>query len=184
MAIEEAKEPIKSTLEAYPEHVKAIGMISIENGNMEDSMVELFAEMLFIPARVAYAIYLTPKSALARIEIFENSAKAALTPPLSKKNDQTANARQTALAKALRLAQRARKLSFKRHSIIHDTWGVGQGGIVQRFITGSPTLESVPVSLADLNALVRSFRQLSDDIEALASEFHKHPPRLTDIRKS
>jgi hypothetical protein len=183
MTSEITKDPVQSTLEAYPEHVKAIGMISIENGNMEQAMVDLFAKVLFISVRVAYAIYLTPKSALARIEIFENASKAALSPATKNEDSKAARNKQAALIKILRLAQRARKFTFKRHSIIHDTWGVNNG-VVHRYITGSPSLEKVTVSLAELNALVRSFRQLTDDIEALTAEFRERPPRLSDMRKS
>lgn len=76
--------PGMSTLERrHPEHVRAIGMISIENANLEHSLARLFATMLFISVPVGHAIYLTPKSAIARIEIFENAAKRALQPDLA-----------------------------------------------------------------------------------------------------
>jgi hypothetical protein len=56
-----------SVLELLPEYVRAIGMISIENANMEFALAGLFASVIQVPLSTGRAIYLTPKSAMARL---------------------------------------------------------------------------------------------------------------------
>jgi hypothetical protein len=94
-----------SPLEECPEHVRAIGMISIENANLflEYELADLFFRILQIRPHVGRAIYLTPKSAIARIEIFENASKAVLAPKTENENFAAAF-----LEKALCIAPRAR----------------------------------------------------------------------------
>ena len=70
----------QSSLEQYPEHVRAIGMISIENANLEMSLADLLGAVLTIPKRLAHAIYFTPRAASLRVEILEAAAKAMLVP--------------------------------------------------------------------------------------------------------
>jgi hypothetical protein len=149
-----------SPLEDCPEHVRAIGMISIENANLEYELADLFSRILQIHPRVGRAIYLTPKSAIARIEIFENASKAVLSPKTDSENLAAAF-----LEKALCIASRARAVVGKRHEIIHDGWGVdSQTGNVLRI----PTKRAqAPVPLADLQNLVRDFRLLIYDAARL-----------------
>jgi hypothetical protein len=111
------KVPGKSSLENYPDYVRAIGMISIENANLEHALASLFSKMLFISLAVGHAIYLTPKYAIARIEIFENAARVALSPRGDADHKKKL---QRALKEANRIANRARTAIGKRHGIIHD----------------------------------------------------------------
>src|SRR5205807_459221 len=115
----------------------------------------------------ANAIYFMPRAALARIEIFENAAKAALSPKTREEHPDVRATRIAARDKVLRIVRRAKKLTFKRHSIIHDQWGVDEEE-VHRYVAGSPILERVPVPLAELEAIVRDFRQLISDMLELA----------------
>ena len=69
-----------SRLEKHPEFVQAIGMISIENANLEAQMARLFSRALFIPMHVGFAIYLTPKSAIARLENISERNQGRATP--------------------------------------------------------------------------------------------------------
>jgi hypothetical protein len=130
-------------------------MISIENANLEHSLASLFSRMLFISLAVGHAIYLTPKSAQARIEIFENAAKRALGPAGS---DEHRKQRKQALDRALRIATRARALVGKRHGIIHDAWGVdAESGDVRRYPLDRPGLEAV-VPIETLERVIADFR--------------------------
>jgi hypothetical protein len=67
-----------STLQDFPDHVHAIGMISIENGNLEYAMAALFSRVIMVRLQVGVSVYMTPKAAVPRIEILENASKTAL----------------------------------------------------------------------------------------------------------
>ena len=70
--------PWKSILEDHPEHVRLIGLIAIETGNLELALADLLARMLSIPLRIGRAVYLTPQSSGARLHILKNAARASL----------------------------------------------------------------------------------------------------------
>jgi hypothetical protein len=69
--------PFQSSLEKHPEYVRAIGMISIETTSLDIMLGDLLAATLGIPESIGHAIYLTPRSATARIELFQNVTKYA-----------------------------------------------------------------------------------------------------------
>jgi hypothetical protein len=81
--------PFQSSLEKHPEHVRAIGMISIETTSLDIMFGGLLAATLGVPKNIGQAIYLTPRSAAARIELFRNVAKYAfpLLPAIDKKGN-------------------------------------------------------------------------------------------------
>ena len=62
----------QSTLERFPDHVKAIGMISIEIGNLEMVLGDLLAALLMIPSFLGQAVYMTPRAAIARVDVLDN----------------------------------------------------------------------------------------------------------------
>lgn len=168
----------KSPLEDHPEYVRAIGMISVENANLEHSLATLFCRVAFISLGIGHAIYLTPKSSLARIEILEKATKVALAPyghEPHRKKLKSASIRVEAIIK------RAKKLIGKRHGIIHDAWGVSkETGDVQRYVLGFPQRKS-PIKIAELERTVSEFRDLIGEVRALSREFKAHPPRLVDL---
>ena len=168
-----------SALEFAPDY-EAIGMISIENSNMEIALAGLFGRVCFISQRVAIAIYLTPNSAFARIAVFEKAAEAALAPRDGFKGvtDQ-AKRRQDCLDRTLKIASKARSLIGKRHQIIHEQWGIS-GDEVHRRPLGA--IEYTPMPINELTDLVGAFRNLIQEIVDLDAEFHAHPPTLTDLR--
>lgn len=168
-----------SVMEAHPEHVKAIGMISIENANLEDAMSILFARVIFVNERIAYAIYMTPKSAAARIDLLENGARAALA--AKKMGAPREPQKEQAWRKIANIVKRARTVTGKRHAIIHDGWGV-QDGDVTRYVTGSRELKSEPMPLTRLRDLVSQFRILVTDVLELAAEFKNSPPKLASMK--
>lgn len=184
MADESPKDEVlwESALEDHPEYVHAIGMISIENANLENMLSDLFSSIVGVSPRIGYSIYLTPKSAIARIEIFENATRAAFAPKKRGGGDDEHKAQlKRARDRALRIAARARTVIGKRHGIIHDSWGVDEGRVI-RYISGSSRLDSKPVTLPELKNLVREFRRLILDADDLRAEFNKKPPYLIDMR--
>src|SRR4051812_31745530 len=69
-----------SVLEGNPEYAQAIGMISIENANLELALGALLAAILNQPPYVGQTIYLTPKTAIPKVEILQNTAEVILRP--------------------------------------------------------------------------------------------------------
>jgi hypothetical protein len=74
------RKSFRSSLDAHPDQGHAIGMISIESGNLDIMFGHLLSEVLEQPEQIGHAIYLTPRSAMARIEIFRNVAKYDFSP--------------------------------------------------------------------------------------------------------
>lgn len=62
----------QSPLEGYPEYVKAIGMISIENASLELVLGELLGTLLGVHPHIGHTLYFTPRAAIARLELIEN----------------------------------------------------------------------------------------------------------------
>jgi hypothetical protein len=173
-----------STLQWHPDYVEAIGMISIENANLENELSDLFSRVIGVTTRVGYAIYMTPKSAMAQVEILENAAKATFAPRKRGGGNEEHKAKlRSALKRTLSIAGRAKALIGKRHAIIHDSWGVRHGKIM-RYKRSSPTLESRHVPLSELQTLVKDYRRLIASATALEKEFRDHPPSLIDLRLS
>jgi hypothetical protein len=176
-AASEQEKLLISRLEKHPEFVRAIGMISIENANIEAQMARLFSRILFIPLHVGFAIYLTPKSATARIEIFQKAIKAALRPTGPEEHQKKLK---DALDKANRLANRVKTVTGKRHQIIHDVWGVDEtGDVVRKPLPAFVESEKVPIT--KLNNMIREMRTLSREIRDTAEEFRQSPPSLVSM---
>jgi hypothetical protein len=159
-------------------------MISVENGNLEHALCGLFSQVCSISVRVGYAIYLTPKSALVRIEILQNAARAMLGSADPAETDEIKKTRRLALSKTLKIAMRAKALIGKRHAIIHDSWGVSQDGHVVRFVTPSPNLEPSLVAINDLERLITDFRRVISDTYSLQEELKITLPAITEWKKS
>src|SRR5882672_5900942 len=75
----------QSALEKHPEHVRLIGMIAVESGNLEIALASLLGRMVMISPRVGRAVYLTLQAAHARLDILKNAAKAAFDRPARSK---------------------------------------------------------------------------------------------------
>jgi hypothetical protein len=74
-----------------PDHVNAIGMISIENANLELVLAALMSAAPMMPRRVAHTIYFTPRAATVRIEILIAAARAELSPNPKTEPDSTSS---------------------------------------------------------------------------------------------
>ena len=85
-------------MEAYPEYVKAIGMISIENASLESVLGELLGVLLGVHPHIGHTLYFTPRAAIARLELIENVL------PLSIAKDEELTKRVKAAVKRARAA--------------------------------------------------------------------------------
>jgi len=178
----------KSILENYPQHTQAIGMISIENANLETALADLFARSLFIPIKTAHSIYLTPKSAIARLEVFQAAATTALNPTdtMRQYNPKQAEKQEKDLSRIIRIISRAKSTIGKRHGIIHDAWGAKNGSedISRYAIAQAYTDKGTPVTLTHLNEIIYEYRKLIGDCIELAKEFKSSPPFLVSMLSS
>lgn len=176
--------PWQSILEKHPDHVRLIGMIAIETGNLELALANLFARMLLIPLRIGRAVYLTPQSAQARLHILKNAARAEFDRPMRSKTlmDQYASA----LKRVIEIHDRANKAINKRHRVVHDSWGFSDDDreVSRLMIDGNPDRESAAAPVNELKDQLMSLRKLIADATALARDFYNNPPMMIDLRLS
>lgn len=159
----------KSTLERHPEHVQAIGMISIEMANLEIMLGELLAALLHVAPAFGRIIYLTPHAALGRLAILENVTAAHLVEKTEGR---------TYIDKIIK---RTRAVIGKRHKYIHDSWGVSLDDptkiVKQSLPFDHKDTPAEPIHINELTGLVTDIRELTDDVRRTAAEsFQAWPP--------
>jgi len=175
------RKSFQSTLEEHPEHVRAVGMISIESGSLDIVLTQLLAATLGVSESIANAIYLTPRSASARIEIFQNIVTFALENVKTddvegrqlKRLYEKINEKRTKRRRRIEsLLARARAIADKRNIIIHEGWGVDKttSTIIRRRLPIKPGSKATPVPLGYLTEIIRDLRVLVDDVIDLALE--------------
>lgn len=154
-----SKPPFQSVLERFPDHVKAIGMISVEVANLDIHLGFLFSVILRIPYNVGREIFLTPKSASARLELLETAFRGMIVDgSVGRKHLET-------------IHKRAANIINKRHSMMHDSWGMNEEGLVVR---GSiRNNEKTPVPLNELEKVIADIRSLIQDIRFHASKMDR-----------
>jgi hypothetical protein len=174
----------QSALEKHPEHVRFIGMIAVESGNLELELAGLFARMVMIPLRIGRAVYLTPHSAHARLDILKNAAKAAFDRPTRSTVLRLQYAE--ALKRVIDIANRASASINKRHRLVHDSWGYNDDDreVSRLMIDGNPDRESASVPISELKDQLSVLRNLISEAGTLAREFRKRPPLMVDLRNS
>lgn len=146
-------------MEAYPEYVKAIGMISIENASLESVLGELLGVLLGVHPHIGHTLYFTPRAAIARLELIENVL------PLSIAKDEELTKRVKAAVK------RARAAIGKRHDIIHSLWAENElddNAPVTRI--SFPKWGGGDTSITELTDLIRDYRNLVEEVAALHEE--------------
>ena len=169
------KHRFKSVLEEQsPEHVKAIGLVSVEVTNLESSLGTLLAAIIDAPEQFGHIIYLTPKTSIARLEILENMIEYLLI-------------KDSAGAKELdSIVKGAKAILGKRHRIIHGSWGITDGKV---------SVYSMPVQEGDkpeeftVQQLERVVQDIRDLLETIATaikalRIHHHEVRRKAGEKS
>lgn len=179
----------QSSLEAKPDYVRAIGMISVENGNLELALADLLAAALSISKRLAHAVYFTPRAAALRVEILQAASKERLAPrnhlgashPLEVQKAE-------ALRKIMRMTKQALRAMSRRHDVIHDAWGVtpddDRRPVIRAKTREALSRSAVEVPLHELTSLIRDFRELITNVDELTGEFRRRPPAMADVRSS
>jgi hypothetical protein len=149
--------PFHSVLENHPEHVHAIGMISIELANLELFMGQMLGALIGIHPHLAEIIYLTPRTGIGRIAVLENAVAHILL-------DKSAGRR-----KLESMLARAKGIMQRRHDLIHVVWSENPNNRseVRRIpvpITDPPRMIHTP--LEHLTGLVADIRALVQEIQA------------------
>jgi hypothetical protein len=154
--------PHQTILERFPDHAKAIGIISVEMANLDIFLGEMLSGVLRVAPKVGRTIYLTPRQAFGRLEILKRTANLVLVKDSA------------GLAHVNSLLKRARALLDKRHEFVHDAWGMRpETGQVHRMKL--PDLESRPdpVDLKMLNRMIGDIRALGDDVRQATVELYR-----------
>jgi hypothetical protein len=158
-----------SILARHPKHVQAIGMISIENANIDLALCWLLGAVLGVSGEVANAIYMTPKQAQTRLDIFRSVMRAHLQPSHVK---DPPNVIVELLDKTEDFFKRANTLSQKRHSVMHDVWGANESDeVVRDRLPIKDFLNSGTVApLPELQAIIHGMRVLISEIQAITKK--------------
>jgi hypothetical protein len=149
---------IVSTLEAHPEHVRAIGMVTIEIANLDLELGGLLGSLLRLSRKGGQIVYLTPNAGIARVKIVENLAKSVLQP------------KSTGLKRIEELLVRAKAIIGKRHEYIHNAWGSddpesGDPAHIRRVkLPAMGDGDSKPVPITELHDIITKARVLIFDI--------------------
>ena len=161
-----------STLTSHPEHVEAIGMISIEHGNMELYLGHLLAAIIDVPYDVGQGIFWVPQGAGPRRQIVEVAAKQMFKPryenPTLRVEIEANQNNKEIVDAVVNLTERASKLTARRNSRVHDLWGTDNAtgeasrSSTRSFVTNE-THKIVPVN--ELTDIIRDLRTLIDDIQ-------------------
>jgi hypothetical protein len=177
--------PTRHQLSRFPDHVKAIGMMSLETVDLELELAVLFSRMLFINPRVGEAIYMTPRGDQARLDMMRHAAEELFA---IRKNEnphgRSAKRKRGTLSKIKSILARAKRCIDKRHRSMHDDWYISsETKEIKRIeVDGKSGRVGVPMPLAQLTDDIRALRALIDDVTALAKEFRENPPTLVSTR--
>jgi hypothetical protein len=153
--------PLRPTLESYPEYVQAVGMITIEVGNLETRLADLLSAVLNVDGEVGHAIYFTPRSGVARVEVLEN-VHEALHPDENLDEEEVKEIRK----KLAHIRKRAKTLMDRRNKYAHAHWGVLNETV---YVGEAPIKEDgfQKASLPELKKIVSDMLDLDTEIEAL-----------------
>ena len=160
--------PYQTVLEKHPEVLRLIGALSVEATNLDVALAKLLSAVLHIDHQYGRVVYLTPKSAYARLEILENSIKEATR-------------KQSPIQKELlSYTKRARTLIGKRHEAMHFAWGVSRNEEAKVTVSNLPFSSDRGVEtkeLGDLKRTISDLRVLINEVwEKAEAMFEEWPP--------
>ena len=163
MADTKKEHRFKSVLEAKaPAHLQAIGLVAIEITNLEHALATLLAATIDAPEDFGHIIYLTPKSAIARLDVFENIVEYLLV----KKSD---------LANKLQgIVRKAKSVMGKRHKIVHGLWGITDELVSVYSSPKKETDKPQPYGVDDLMRIVTDIRDLVEEVADLVKDLRTY----------
>jgi hypothetical protein len=160
--------PYQSAMERHPEMVKAIGMVSIETGNLDVMMAELLAALLNKPSDIGHVIYHAPRGERVRLDIVE-----AVIREMFGDEERLSAGLKDLRRRLLHWIKRARGLVDKRHEVMHSNWGMHPE---TQEVTRSPQPmregRHFAVKLTDLERIIADTRELITEVHEGTSEVH------------
>jgi hypothetical protein len=157
-----------SALLMRPDHVHALGMISIELGHLEGMLGNLLGALLHISPDMGRLIYLAPRAALGRIAILEHVLDVTLKEGSKKRNTIKKN------------LGKAKAILGKRHDFIHGRWGLSDLGKGSEVYWHSVPYEEKkpprPVPLSELSDLVDDIRSTAKNIAVITKNLYAEWP--------
>ena len=167
----------ESSLVDYPEHLQAIGMVSVEISNLELMLATLFADVCDLREKIAHAIYFAPRATALRVEILRVAADVALrqahpNPDPSDAEKQLTERMDGHRRKVLAICRRSLSVIQKRHDVMHAVWLVDRktSEVFRGSIQAAADRNQAPVPLHELTDLVRAIRAVIDDAEHTIDE--------------
>ena len=166
-------EPFHTMLVDHPDFVHEIGMITVEQCNIEYQLADLMGAILRVHNDVAHAIYFTPRAGIARVEVMLNLNNALHPDP------EIDAAKIKDIRKRIRAAcERARTLIGRRNELIHAVWGTDPEGKEVHYaalpIKQGAVKRANIVELRDMvdrmRKLISQIRQLEDDVVTAQEE--------------
>ena len=170
-----------SVLEDNPQYVHAIGMISIENANVEMFLGHLLSAVLNIPRDTGQAIYWAPKSAMLRVDIHEAAARQTFKPKFIdgalEAEHELNNINSSILRKIDRIISQSRSAIGRRHKIIRYIWGQDKDdmSVVAKTAANDIVSKTPPkiVQIKELNKLISDMRGIIDEVRPLINDLLK-----------
>jgi hypothetical protein len=157
-----------STLVMRPDHVQALGMISIELGHLEGMLGCLLGALLHISPDIGRLVYLAPRAALGRIAILEHVLDVTLSEGSEKRR-----AIESSLGKA-------KAIMGKRHEFVHGRWGLSdlseKAEVYWHSVPFEPKRPPRPVPLTELTQLVDNIRSTAENITAIIEALYAEWP--------
>jgi hypothetical protein len=161
-------------------------MIALETVDLEIELAVLFSALLGISPAVGEAIYMTPKSEQARLDILKNMTAALFVlHPLSNKTSPKSRLKLASRKEVLDIVERAQRCIGKRHRAIHDEWYVlpKTKEIKRLQVDGRGEVVGTPIPIGQLKKEIETLRILIDDITELAAKFRERPPAMPSTPK-
>lgn len=162
--------PARSTLDQHPEHLQALGMLSIEIANLEIMLAELLAGFLHIARYVGHVVYLTPQTAIGRLKILENVIEDSV-------EDKTETKKRLD-----KIISKARFLILKRHEYIHGAWGISTDNkkfVVRRDIPFRSNKKPTVVPLKEITDFIHNIRELTEIVKSETNTVFESWPAYT-----
>jgi hypothetical protein len=160
-----SKRDYRSPLEKHSNHVRAIGMITVENSSLEALLADLLAVILKVRPDMGFALFYSPKASIARLDLITNAIAIAYIPknPTRKKIE--------------KIIERSRAVMGKRHDVNHSLWAEnevpGEPGVAKMSF---PKRSEAPVSVHDLYAIIKTYRSIITDLLDLFNELQPLSP--------
>ncbi len=144
----------------HPEHLKAIGIITIELATMELLLAALMGGLINVDVKTADAIFTTPKSSIARLDLITNILAIRPELPAFFKEE------------IEKVVSKARRIMGRRHTLVHNLWGASPDG-VHSIVFNKGDRKIKPLPIGELNDLINDIRENSAriiNIRVLVSE--------------